>query len=642
MCGICGIIDTRQTLPKGERDQLVQAMNTALIHRGPDEGGSYSDGFASLAMRRLSIIDESSGKQPIYNEDQTICVVYNGEIYNFKELRQSLQQKNHQFKTASDTEVLVHLYEEYGTEMLPMLKGMFAFCLYDSREKKYLLARDRFGEKPLYYHWNKKTFTFSSEIKSLLENSRIDRRLNAQALPYYFRTAAIPEPMTLLNEVYSLQPGHYLILTNESLEDGAYFKPSTSINDRLTSDEAAMEFIEPHLLKAVQRQTISDVPIGAFLSGGIDSSSIVALLQSQQSEQLKTFNVRFEDQEYDESPIARKVAKHCGTDHRELFIPNMDFEETIFWKIIDHVGFPFRDSSAIQAYFISEAIAKEVKVALSGDGGDELFGGYAVYQWYLKIRRFKSIPAPLRSALQGGLNVLSAMPGFGNSSVLRKIKRGVGTSLVPTAELPIALNEMFARDRIPGLFNGLALDMNANEYPAYPGLADNIDWKAASPLREIMNYRLRHTLPVNMLCKVDRMSMANSLEVRAPFLDPDLFDAASQLPDRFLIRDGQGKYILRKIMPKHLPAEVFDHPKQGFNIPLFKYQNKSFKDLAQRLLFDENPWPDLIKKDELKKIYDQGISTVRSTASQSVFQSSHQLWMMMQLFGWAKRFNINI
>ncbi len=643
MCGICGIIDWKNNLPSSTREAQVAAMNQAILHRGPDQSGHFSNENATLAMRRLSIIDQSGGQQPIYNEAKNICVFLNGEIYNYRELKADLEKKGHHFSTQSDTEVLVHLYEELGTEMLVLLRGMFTFCLYDLKENTYFLARDRFGEKPLYYHWEKGIFSFSSEIKSLLESKSIPRKLNPAALPYYLRTSLVPEPMTLLDQVFSLPPGHYVKIRADHFEEKAYFKASYKKKMLLQSEEEAMEFIRPKLWEAVKRQTVSDVPIGAFLSGGIDSSTVVALLQQQSDQKIKTFNVRFEDQEFDESAIARKVANYCQTDHQELFIPNLDFEESIFWEIIDHVGLPFRDSSAIPSYFICKEIAKEVKVALSGDGGDELFGGYDLFQWYQKIVRFKKVPGPLRSALSSTLDVLQGAPGLQEVSMLRKIKRGVDTSLHELNDIPIALNAFFGKAQIKEILAGNmhkripaeALTLEAlKNYPR--------ELEDASALRKIMYYRLQHTLPANMLIKVDRMSMAHSLEVRAPFLDPDLFEASVQLPDQFLVNGKAGKYLLREMMKPELPPEVFSHPKMGFNIPLHKYQNAAFKQLAKRLLFDENPWPDLIRKELLEEIYERGISAIKSSASQSVFQSAHQLWMMMQLFGWAKRFKVEL
>lgn len=636
MCGICGIIDFGHTLSHQEREGQVNKMNTALEHRGPDDSGSFSDQYCTLAMRRLAIIDQDSGKQPIFNASGNRCIVFNGEIYNYRELKKILVSKGHHFRTNSDTEVLLELYEDLGVNMLDMIKGMFSFCIYDLKEQTCFLARDPFGEKPLYYHWNNRVFSFSSEIKSLLENNTIERKLNHTALPYYFRTSLVPEPITLLDNVKSLLPGHYLKVNTRGIEEQVYFKPKYESAPSIQSVDEAVTLVRPFLESAVKRQTVSDVPIGAFLSGGIDSSTVVALLQQNSSKPIQTFNVRFENQAYDESAVARKVANFCGTDHQEVFVPDVDFDESIFWKIIDHVGLPFRDSSAIPSFLISQEIAKHVKVALSGDGGDELFGGYSLFQWYKKIVDFKKVARPVRSAMNQSLGLAQQIPLLNQWSTIRKLKRGVHTSLLDLQEIPIALNELFNEKQMKDLLNG----RSHSAYSLLQTYPSNFeDW---SSLRKIMYYRLVHTLPANMLVKVDRMSMANSLEVRAPFLDPELFAVSAKLSDDLLVREGKGKFILRKIMEKDLPPEVFNHPKMGFSIPLYRYQNEAYKKLAQRLLFEENPWPDLIPKDQLKVIYNRGIYTQRDTAKRTVFQTAHQLWMLMQLFGWAKRFNVQM
>ncbi|MFK7809339.1 MAG: asparagine synthase (glutamine-hydrolyzing) [Saprospiraceae bacterium] len=641
MCGICGIIDWNNKLTSEKREQQVTAMNQALLHRGPDEGGQFSNNTCTLAMRRLSIIGLDSGQQPIFDEARRKCIVFNGEIYNYKELKTELQDKGFSFKTDSDTEVLLHLYEAFGVDMLSMLKGMFCFCIYHIEQQYCFLARDPFGEKPLYYHFDNQIFSFSSEVKSLLENQYIERKLNQEALPYYFRTSLVPEPITLLEGVKTLPPGHFVKVSNRDLDIQKYFDPTYETPPTIKDEEEAIELVRPKLINAVRRQTVSDVPIGAFLSGGIDSSTVVSILQEQSHKPIQTFNVRFEDQAYDESKIARKVADFCGTDHHEITIPNLDFDEDIFWKIIDHVGLPFRDSSAIPSFLISQKIAEEVKVALSGDGGDELCGGYSSFDWYQKIVDLKKWPKSFRSLANSALGVGQQLPIANKLSLLRKLKRGVHTSLLTTEEIPLALNEFYKEDQIKALLNGKSrINKGSEKYSLlkrYPK-----EFHQWSPLRRIMYYRLVHTLPSNMLIKVDRMSMANSLEVRAPFLDADLFAVSTKLSDDLLMRNGTGKYLLRKIMEKSLPAEVFNHPKMGFNIPLYKYKNNAFTKLARRLLFDENPWPTLFPKEQLEAIYQLGINNNSDNARTTAFQSAHQLWMLMQLFGWAKRFKVQL
>lgn len=636
MCGITGIIATNGPV-SGDAVATVGRMNAALIHRGPDAAGSFDNEHCALAMRRLSIIDLDGGQQPLWNETRDVLVFQNGELYNYRELRTELEAAGHTFATQSDTEVLVHLYEEHGTDMMPMLKGMFAFCLYDQRQQTWLIARDRFGEKPLFYHHSNNTFSFSSEVTSLLENATIPRVLSTEALRYYFRTSLVPEPLTMLNDVLSLPPAHYVSIANGTIDIARYWEPTYAPDNRISSIEQAVEHIKPVLQQAVKRQSVSDVPVGCFLSGGIDSSTTVALLQQQSDQQVQTFNVKFEAEGFDESPIARAVAKHCGTKHHEIVVPNQEFDEAIFWEIIERVGQPFRDSSAVPTWHISKAIREHVTVAISGDGGDELFGGYALFQWYQRIIKAQQFPKPLRALAGGAAGLLQQSGVFANASRLRQLHRAFSTSLLDANDIAIALNEQFTEQEMHELLPDTPLDATSfQRLKQYPESANS--W---SPLRKIMHYRTLHTLPANMLVKVDRMSMASSLEVRAPFLDPDLFDAAAVLPEHFLVNGNVGKHVIREAMKTDLPPEVFNHPKQGFNLPLHRYRNEAFRALAQRLLFDENPLPGLLNEASLRTIFDRGLNQQTDTNTMSVFRASHQLWMVMQLLGWAKRFNVS-
>ncbi|MEL7424175.1 MAG: asparagine synthase (glutamine-hydrolyzing) [Bacteroidota bacterium] len=633
MCGICGIVNFTNPAPKEQRQSIVAAMNQAMLHRGPDEGGTHSDTFLTIGMRRLSIIDLEGGSQPLHSADGNLIVIQNGEIYNYRELRADLEQRGHSFQTQSDTEVLLVMYREYGTDMLSKLRGMFAFCLYDRVAQQVFVARDRFGEKPLFYHSHNGRLSFASELNALLQDPAIDRRLNYSALPYYLRTSLVPEPNTFLFDVQSLSPGHFLTFSRQGLRIQPYFTLDYAEARQFSSEDEAVAYIRPLLEQAVRRQTVSDVPLGAFLSGGIDSSTVVALLQQQSTQQIKTFTVRFEEAAFDESPIARQVAEYCGTDHHEITIPNYDFEPDIFWMIIQQVGQPFRDSSAIPSYFITREIRKHVKVALSGDGGDELFGGYALFQWYQQILQLRKIPRPVRQLGSGFLDGLTLLPGLNTASTLRKVRRVLKTSNLEAKDVPLALNEFYS---------GSVVDEVLGSQHHYQDLKTYPSQTAPSSLREIMHYRTAHTLPTNMLVKVDRMSMANSLEVRAPFLDPDLFAAAAQLPDDLLIRGGKGKYLLRKMMRKDLPASVFDHPKQGFAIPLYKYQNEAFAALANDLLLDNNPWEGFFPRPFLERALNLGLKHRRNTARLSVFQSAHRLWMLMQLLGWARFYKVKL
>jgi len=631
MCGITGIIDLNKSTPESKRNSLVQKMNQAIFHRGPDGDGSYSDDYASLAMRRLSIIDLEGGWQPLYNKAKTILTFMNGEIYNYQELRNDLITKGHTFQTNSDTEVIPHLYEEYGQELPKYLKGMFAFVVYDIPQKTWFFARDRFGEKPFFYHFKNGEFSFSSEFGSLLENENIPRQLNEEALPYYLHTTLIPDPMTMVRNVYSLPPGNTLLLNDAGIQVKPYFNPSYKVNSELKSLDDAINFIQPKLEKAVQRQMISDVPLGAFLSGGIDSSTVVALLQKQSTKKIKTFTVRFEDSGYDESPIAREVANQVGTDHHEITVPNQDFSEEIFWDIIEHTGVPFADSSAIPSFLITKEIRQHVTVALSGDGGDELFGGYPVYQWWGKINRTRKIPKIIRKPAANTLNALRNYGKLPGQNLLRKLGRLLEVTNHRPEATGRAIHAMFTEKELGVL--KINKDFSAIEL-------DNDSISGLSDIRTAMLYRLKFNLPLDMLTKVDRMSMANSLEVRAPFLDPDLFEASAQLPDKFLIQNGNGKYLIREIMKPYLPDSVFNHPKTGFSIPLHHYFNEDFKRLCDSLLINNKKVESLLGRDLVHAIVKDGLTLKKNTAKKTVYKSSHQLWTLLMLAGWIKRFEI--
>ncbi|MBW8049766.1 MAG: asparagine synthase (glutamine-hydrolyzing) [Cytophagales bacterium] len=638
MCGICGIASP---LNFNERDAIVHKMNNAITHRGPDENGFYSSGFCTLAMSRLSIIDLKGGKQPIFNENDQYCVIFNGEIYNYKELKEDLSSKGHKFKTNTDTEVIVHLYEEYGADTPRYLKGMFAFCVCDIKNEALFFARDRFGEKPLYYYYKKGVgIAFSSEIASLLSYPAVPRILDFEALGYYLKVSIVPEPLTLFKDIKSLPPGCWLEYKDDNIKVKSYHQIDYAPDKNLKTISDVIDLINPVLEKAVKRQTISDVPIGAFLSGGIDSSTVVAKLQQNSSKNIKTFTVKFEESTYDESKIAKQVAQHLGTEHHEITIPNMNFTPGMFWTILEHTGLPFPDSSAIPTYIITKEISKYVKVALSGDGGDEVFAGYNIFQWGNKIQSLKKMPPGLRKFNSWVLNKLTSSPFFAISK-LRQIRKATNISLFDDNYLPVELHSMFNTHQL----NKMIVDKTTLEYvngqmPLLTYLPEEAeDW---TQLKRLMYYRLKHNLPLDMLTKVDRMSMANSLEVRTPFLDVDLFDESMKIPDKFLIKNGKGKYIIRQLMKNSLPRIVFEHPKSGFSIPLHKYQNKAYEELANSLINENNPISELFSKQYINIVKELAFTRKSDKGDFSVYQITHQLWAIMHLFGWVKRFGVSV
>lgn len=627
MCGICGIISSGEEVA---RKESVQAMNQAIFHRGPDQEGFYSDQNCTLAMRRLSIIDLHTGEQPIYSNTRRSLIFFNGEIYNYRELKEGLIAKGYSFITTSDTEVIINLYEYYGTEMLLMLKGMFAFCIYDMEKKSYLFARDRFGEKPFFYHHCRGEFSFSSELNSLLSNKNVPRKLNESQVSVYLRRSFVPEPDTLFEGIKILPAGHYLLLAKDKISIQPYFTIEYKPDSAIKTLEEAASFLKPYLTKAVQRQMVSDVPIGAFLSGGIDSSTVVAMMQKFSDRPIKTFNVKFQTEGYDESKIARKVAEKVGTEHHEIVVENNGFSKDQFWRILEHVGVPFPDSSAIPTDIVTHIISKHVKVALSGDGGDELFAGYTMFDWFSSINKLKKIPQPLRRAASFSLQA-SGRVGLGNNFT-RRVGKALEISEMDSLGLLEEIHALFDRKEtaaVYGLKAGWGDETTASE------------WNEWSDLRKAMYYRVKYDLTLDMLIKVDRMSMSNSLEVRNPFLDPDLFEASTQLPDQFLRAKGAGKLVIRKIMENELPEEVFNHPKSGFSIPLHSFKNKEFRELAQELL--EAPYmKEIFHADVINEILSIGLNEMKDSATGSIYRKTHQLWSLMMFSGWIKMYNVEL
>lgn len=638
MCGICGV----QSQSFKDKHLIVSQMNELLHHRGPDGSGQYDDAFCSIAMRRLAIIDVSGGDQPIFNEDEQLAIVFNGEIYNFQELFPYLQRNGHQFRTASDTETILHLYEEKGEETPKYLKGMFTFCIYDKRNHALFLARDRFGEKPLYYYNHPELgLVFSSEIRSLLACPFVPRCLNYEALGYYLRVGLVPEPLTLFQDIKVLPAGHWLRSQDGQVVVQAYYTINYSVDKTLQRQDEAIAALRESLIQAVVRQSVSEVPLGAFLSGGIDSSSVVAMLRAGLNQPIKSLTVRFEAADYDESPIARETAAYLGTDHQEFVAPNMAFVPDDLWRIVDHVGLPFPDSSAIPTYILCKNARQVVTVALSGDGGDELFAGYPFFQWGLSIQKLSKLPSVGRrsAATVAGWLTQGGMAAGGRH--LRRARRALEASLEPDEVLPVALDSMFEPSELNGLLReSTALEVATGDLPRLTQLPPEAEcW---SPLRRLMYYRLKHVLPARMLTKMDRMSMASSLEVRAPMLDVDLAELSMRLPDEHLIQNGTGKFILREAVRSSLPGIIFEQPKSGFGIPLHRFQNQQYMALAQELLLNGNGITSLFNRQRLEGITQTGLSRQRDQADTSVYRASHQLWSLMQLAAWAQRFKVII
>jgi asparagine synthase (glutamine-hydrolysing) len=621
---------------------MVARMNDLLHHRGPDDEGRYEHEGITFAMRRLAVLDLDTGRQPIANETGDIWVVFNGEIYNHRELRDRLTGRGHRFATRSDTEVLAHLYEDEGEDFVSSLRGMFAFALHDRRRDRVVFARDRFGEKPLYYHGRPGLFVFASEVRSLLAHPEVPRVLDTEALRYYLKVGYIPAPLTMLQEVRSLPAGHLMTIDADGTRAvrpycSLDFVPDPDLRDPVRAATAVRET----LFQAVDEQLVADVPVGGFLSGGIDSSSVMAVASVLRSDPLESFTVRFSTAGYDEGAIAAAVAVRLGTRHRVEQVRDAGFQASDFWHIVDHVGLPFFDSSAIPTRMVAAHARRHVTVCLSGDGGDEMFAGYPVFDWCGRVRLVSRLPRSILALGHGVLRLAGRLPWASPLAPIRQIARGLEAAQLPEACQFVAVHELFGATEIAALTRpaaGVSMVLPPENRLTEPDERSR-RW---TPLRRMMAWRIRHSLEADLLVKVDRMSMAHSLEVRAPFLDPRIANLAARLPDDQLIRGTVGKWILRRAMKDLLPDSVFTHPKHGFSIPLHEFQNVAYRNLAGDLLLTSHPLHALFRKDALADLIGRGMGQRTDTATHSVYRSSHQLWALLQLFGWARRFEVRL
>jgi asparagine synthase (glutamine-hydrolysing) len=554
MCGIAGFV-----LREGVADSpAVRLMCDQIKHRGPDDEGYYVDGPCALGMRRLSIIDVAHGHQPISNEDGSVWVAFNGEIYNFRELRRWLEVRGHRFRTQSDTEILVHLYEEEGTAGIERLRGMFAYALWDERERQLLLVRDRFGKKPLYYASLPQGLWFASELKCLQETP-IPLDVDRDALRLYFQLGYIPDPACAYQQVRKLPAGCWMsVKHNGDLQQSRYWTlpaPCEAGVQALTEDAATCA-VRELFDESVRLRMTADVALGAFLSGGIDSSSVVASMAMQSASPVKTFSIGFEEAHESELPAARLVVQKFGTDHTEIVV--QPDAVNLVSRLVHFLDEPFGDSSAIPTFLVSEAAARHVKVALTGDGGDELFWGYESLALVDRARRFDRLPSALRKLIRATADYLPY--SFYGKNYLRMVGRGT------TLERYFDLNysPFYLRQAL------LKADWHLPADSAYlrEVFGQSLGPDDADVVSRVAYFEATTQLTSSMLVKVDRMSMANSLEVRCPLLDHKLAEFAMSLPPQWKRSGGRGKHILLKAVGERLPAELLSLPKKGFDVPL--------------------------------------------------------------------------
>jgi asparagine synthase (glutamine-hydrolysing) len=568
MCGIAGIVGVRAE----DRRERVRSMRELIAHRGPDAAGEHHAPNAALAIQRLRIIDLRTGDQPQTNETGSLWTVFNGEIYNFRELRASLAARGHRLATSSDTEVIVHLYEDHGERFVEKLEGMFAIALWDEASRRLILARDRIGKKPLLYWERDGELLFSSEHRSLLAGIASRPPVDPDAIRAYLRLGYVPAPLDAFSGVRKLLPAHYLVWEAGASRVERYWAPPPSGTSILSDDDAATE-LRRILERSVERRLVSDVPLGAFLSGGVDSSAVVATM-ARLSARVKTFSIGFEDETYSELPHARRIAERFGTEHHEFVVRPL--EAGIVPLLVRHYGEPYADSSAIPTYHLSRVTRGHVTVALAGDGGDELFAGYDRYRAALLASRLDRIPRPLRQLTFGSAARVLARSSSPKTLANRALRYARVAVLEPTARYLAWA----------GIFDPLQLGVLLD--PAFAERTRAADRELESdghrfgddPVSAAQLLDLRLYLPDDLLVKVDIASMANSLEVRAPFLDREMVEFAISLPARMKLRGATSKYVLKRAFEGIVPPENMHRPKMGFSIPLASWLRGELRELT--------------------------------------------------------------
>ena len=616
MCGIAGIVRW-DGAPIPESD--IRAMCSAIVHRGPDDEGVYLGDGVALGMRRLSIIDLEGGRQPISNEDGTVWVVFNGEIYNYRELRRDLEQRGHRFRTDSDTETIVHLYEDLGVRCVDRLRGMFAFALWDERTRQLLLARDRLGIKPLYYAERGGEIVFASELKPILQLARVPRAIHWGAAHHLFTFLSTPPAQSIVDGVRKLEPARTAVASADrtALQVEKYWDVQFQPNDTATEGEL-IEQLRALLTESIALHQISDVPVGAFLSGGIDSSAVVALMAQPAGPPLKTFSIGFTESPFDELDHARAVASAFQTDHYDLVLkPDVvRVVEDLTWYLDE----PFGDTSAIPTYMVSKLASEHVKVVLSGDGGDELFAGYDKYVVEQQERRYDRIPAGVRRSV-GAIGRL--MPeGMAGRRFLRHLA-------LDGAHRYLDASTMFRPDEMRRLFMP---DVYAR-LRRYDPLAESLDalqrhgddWLAGVQYRDLHTY-----LPLDILTKVDRATMAHSLEARPPLLDHRLAEFAATIPARYRLRGGTTKYLFKQALRGILPDGIIDRRKHGFAVPFASWLRGELADFARSLL--------LSTASRQRGVFDTAQVERLLRLNARGRDLDLQIWTMMSFELWCRRF----
>jgi asparagine synthase (glutamine-hydrolysing) len=628
MCGIAGAVWTDPNL--AVEPSTLQRMIDVLRHRGPDDEGTYRAETAALpgvalGHRRLAILDLSCGRQPMANEDESVWIVFNGEIYNFRDLRRRLEGAGHRFRTQSDTEVIVHLYEEQGPEFAAHLNGMFALALWDSRRQQLVLARDRLGKKPLVYRCEPGRLLWASELKGLLKVPGVPRQLDPQALDDYLTYQYVPHPRTILHGIQKLPPGHLAVWSAGHLDVRPYWQPDFNRQDDRTAADWAHE-LRTLLTSSVELRLQSEVPLGAFLSGGIDSTIIVGLMAQLMQEPVRTFSIGFPVREFDETRYAREVAQRFGTIHQEFQVRPDAME--ILPRLVWHFDEPFADSSAVPTWYVSQLTRQHVTVALTGDGGDELFAGYPRYLAVWLADGFDRLPLPVRRMLAG--RYWQWMPsGRRQKSRLRQFKRFAEMLALPPARRYLEWIAIFGEARRGALYSEDFLSQLPDADPleflaAAVARSNRRDAVSAFSLADLVTY-----LPCDLMTKVDIASMAHGLECRQPFLDCRVVELAARMPIDRKFRRGRGKLILREVFADLLPASIQRRRKMGFGVPLDHWFRHELHDFAREILFDR-------RTVERGYFRPESVAHLWDEHQQSRFNHGYRLWSLLILELWQR------
>ncbi len=575
MCGICGIVTSKEN----DNSHTLRKMNDELLHRGPDDSGYYetesNNYYIGLGHRRLSIIDLSTGHQPISNEDGNIQIVFNGEIYNFHELRKDLIEKGHIFSTNSDTETILHAYEEYGESCVELLRGMFAIAIWDNNSKKLFLARDRFGVKPLFYYYKNETFVFASEIKSLLKFPDLQASLREESLPEYLFYRYMPAPFTMFNDIKKFMPGTIALWSDGNLVESRYYTPyDSNIKNKKVIPEKPVEKFLSLLDESVEIRMISDVPFGAFLSGGLDSSSIVALMSKHSSLPVKTFTIAFSEDAYSEESYADLISKKFKTEHSVLTVtPDHLMDELP--KLIRFRDAPVSEPADIPIYMLSKYAAQSVKMVLSGEGSDEMLGGYPKHAYESLGTFYRYIPELLRHGMIEPL--IKSLPYRFYRWKTAIINLGINDQ----DERFVRWFGSLTKKEVSQLLGIQSINWNENQIQFS---SNNLN----SPLRKLLFFDQTSWLPDNLLERGDRMTMAASIEARMPFMDHKLSEYVSSLPDSYRVKGMKSKWILKEAMRDILPNSIIDRPKVGFRVPVNEWFKGPMKDFLYEHLTGTN------------------------------------------------------